>query len=121
MRFRGQPNIVKVGTAVIPTSGATSGEIDLKGGMLAAVVTPSDLKSVASVTFTTSDDTGGTFTILNDSTTTPVTVTMVASTTHGLKPFEQTQGCRQIIKVVGNAAATGTSLSLDIYARDVSN
>ena len=121
MRLRGKPNIVKVGTATIPTSGATSNVIDLKGGVLAAIVTPANLRSVASLTFTTADDSDGTFTILNDSTTSPITVTMVASTTHGVSPLVQAAGCRQFIKVVGDDAATGEALLLDIYARDVSN
>lgn len=93
-----------VAKATIASGQTTSGEIDLKGGAMVGIITPSALTSTT-MTFTASDKEGGTFVPVYDSEGNQINITVAASQAIALTGVDaDALAPWSVIKLVGGSA-----------------
>jgi len=93
-----------IAKAVIASGQTTSGEIDLKGGAIVGLITPSALTSTT-VTFTASEKEGGTFVAVYDSAGNQISIAVAASQAIGLSGADaDALAPWSVIKLVGGSA-----------------
>lgn len=109
-------SVAKRGSVTIASGGTTSGAIHIKSGQLAGISTPSNLQSVASLTFTVSDQEDGTYVAFKDNSTSSYTITLATSSYHAVLPTIA-QSMPEWIKIVANGAA-GADLVLGVHNAD---
>jgi hypothetical protein len=104
--------------ATILEDASESNVIDLKNNFtslytISGIITPDNLRGVASLTILHSDSANGVFTPYKDSSNNAWSITLATSSTHSINPLN-VSGLLQFIKLKGDDDATGDDLVIKV-------
>lgn len=107
-----------IGEATIVVDASESDVLDLKNNFtslytISGVITPADLRGVASLTILHSDRADGTFTLYKDSSNNAWDIALATSSTHSINPLN-VSGLLQFIKLKGNANVSVADLVIKV-------